>query len=77
MVTIFALLVGLFVGWKLGRKYQDFSDLMLARRIAKMVEQRDTVAKDREDFERWERQDRRHRKARGIPDPEDEEEGSA
>lgn len=48
-----------FLGWKLGRKYQDLQDLMIARRVAKLVDQRDQVSKERDQFERWERQDQR------------------
>lgn len=59
MQYIIIALVALFLGFKLGRKYQDFQDLMLARRVSKLVIQREQLAKEQEDYERWERQDRR------------------
>lgn len=74
MTTIFACLITAVIVWKVARKYQDFSDLMLARRIAKMVEQRDRVTKDIDDFARWERQDKRlAKKMRKMEDDEEEE----
>lgn len=45
--------------WKLGRKYQDFQDLMLARRVAKLIDQREQITKEREQLEKWEKQDKR------------------
>lgn len=62
MTTLFVALVMFFLGWRLGRKYQDFADLMLARRVAKLVEQREQIEKEREQFERYERQDKRLRR---------------
>lgn len=52
-------LVMFWMGWRLGRKYQDFQDLMIARRVAKLVDQREQVAKDREQYEAWAERDRR------------------
>lgn len=60
-----AVIIGIltfYVGWKLGRKYQDFQDIMLARRVAKLTEQREKVTKEMEEFQRWEKQDARLRK---------------
>lgn len=48
-----------WLGWRLGRKYQDFQDLMIARRVAKLVDQRDQVSKEREQYEKWAERDRR------------------
>ncbi|MNW44042.1 hypothetical protein D3C74_212590 [compost metagenome] len=62
MLYIFIFCLGLFGGWKLGRRYQDFQDLMLARRVAKIVDQRDKFQKDQEDYLKYERQDERIRK---------------
>lgn len=59
MTYIIVAVVMFFLGWKLGRKYQDFQDLLIARRVAKLVEQREVVAKERNEFDRWERQDQR------------------
>lgn len=59
MEWIMAFAVGIFVGWKLGRKYQDFQDIMLARRVAKLVEQREKIQKEKEQYEMWEQQDMR------------------
>jgi len=57
MATVVWALVMLFVGWKLGRKYQDMQDLMLARRVSRIMEQGKMLAKDKDDYERWMRQD--------------------
>lgn len=66
MTAIIVGILAFYVGWKLGRKYQDFQDIMLARRVAKLVEQREKVNKEREEFERWERQDARISKLMGA-----------
>lgn len=63
MLAVALFILGCFVGWKLGRRYQDFQDLMLARRVAKIVDQRDRFAKEQGEYEKWERQDERIRKA--------------
>lgn len=57
MSYILIAAVMFFLGWKLGRKYQDFQDLMLARRVAKLVSQREQLQKEREQFAIWEEQD--------------------
>ncbi|MNP40914.1 hypothetical protein D3C76_1345860 [compost metagenome] len=62
MLAIVMFVLGGFVGWKVGRRYQDFQELMLARRISKLVIQRDKFAKEQDEYERWERQDERIRK---------------
>ncbi|KVV25792.1 hypothetical protein WK79_10915 [Burkholderia ubonensis] len=62
MLAIALFILGLFVGIKFGRRYQDFQDLMLARRVAKIVDQRDRFAKEQQEYEKWERQDERIRK---------------
>lgn len=62
MIAIFTFLVGGCVFWHLGRRYQDFQDLMLARRVSKLVVQREQLAKEQSDYERFERQDARLRK---------------
>lgn len=62
MTVLFSCLVCLFIGWKLGRKYSDFQDIMLARRVAKLVQQRDQVSQEQEDYARWEKQDKRIKK---------------
>lgn len=36
----------------IGRKYQEFSDLMLARRISKMVRTSEKIASDVEQYEK-------------------------
>lgn len=59
MTIIFTGIVCLFLGWKLGGRYRDFADLMLARRVAKLVDQREKFAKEQSDYEKWERQDTR------------------
>lgn len=43
----------------LGRKYQELTDLMMARRISKMVVQREKIAKEKEEYEKWIEQDKR------------------
>lgn len=62
MFAILGFLVGGVVFWNLGRRYQDFQDLMLARRVSKLVVQREQLAKEQADYERYERQDARLRK---------------
>lgn len=59
MLAIAMLVLGLIVGWKIGRRYQDFQDLMMARRVAKIVDQRERFAKEHEEYAKWERQDER------------------
>lgn len=59
MLAIFMFLLGMFAGYKFGRKYQDFQDLMLARRVAKIIDQREKFAKEHQEYEKWERQDER------------------
>lgn len=63
MLALILFVLGCFVGWKVGRRYQDFQDLMLARRVAKIVDQRERFAKDHDEYEKWERQDERIGKA--------------
>lgn len=62
MLAICLFILGMFAGYKFGRKYQDFQDLMLARRVAKIIDQREKFAKEHEEYEKWERQDERIRK---------------
>lgn len=59
MLYIVIALLMFFLGWKLGRRYQDFQDLMLARRVAKLVAQREQLEKEQAQFQIWERQDQR------------------
>lgn len=68
MEYVLIAVVMLWTGWKLGRKYQDFQDIMLARRVAKLVDQREQLTKERENFDRWERQDKRYQRAMGVSD---------
>lgn len=53
-----------WVGWKLGRKYQDLQDIMLAKRVARILDQGKMLAKDKEDYDRWVRQDEKISKMR-------------
>lgn len=62
MQYILIAIACLYVGFKLGRKYQDMQDLIVARRVAKLVDQRQQLAKERDDYDRWEQQDKRLRK---------------
>lgn len=55
-------LVVFFVGWKLGRKYQDLQDIMLARRVTKIIEQGNSLALEKEQYKKWQAQDERVRK---------------
>lgn len=45
-------LVALIFGLFLGAKYQELRDLMLARRIAKMVSQSEQIAKERAQYDK-------------------------
>lgn len=45
-------LVAFIFGLILGAKYQELRDLMLARRIAKMVSQSEQIARERAQFDR-------------------------
>jgi hypothetical protein len=62
MLALFTFLLGAFAFFKIGRKYQDFQDLMLARRVARLVIQREKFQKDQDEYEKYERQDERIRK---------------
>lgn len=59
MLAIVMFILGGFVGWKVGRRYQDFQELMLARRISKLVVQREKFQKEQAEYEKWERDDDR------------------
>lgn len=59
MVALLMFILGGIVGWKVGRRYQDFQELMLARRISKLVVQRDKFTKEQVEYEKWERDDAR------------------
>lgn len=59
MLAILMFVLGSIVGWKVGRRYQDFQELMLARRISKLVVQREKFAKEQSEYEKWERDDAR------------------
>lgn len=62
MLALLTFCLGLFAGWKFGRRYQDFADLMMARRVARLVVQREKFQKDQEEYDKYERQDERIRK---------------
>lgn len=62
MLALFTFCLGAFAFWHLGRRYQDFQDLMFARRVAKLIDQRDKFQKEREEYDKYERQDERLRK---------------
>lgn len=70
MQYILIALVMFWLGWMLGRKYQDFQDLMIARRVAKLVDQREQVSNERDQYEKWERQDNRIKRV--MEDDEDD-----
>lgn len=72
MITIIYVIFTAVIFWKLGRKYQDFQDLMLARRVSKLVMQREQLSKERDDYERYEKQDRRLRNVLDAADQEGE-----
>lgn len=59
MGYIICITLSFFVAWKLGRKYQDFTDIMLAKRVAKLIDQREQVEKDRIEYEKWVNQDKK------------------
>lgn len=59
MLAVLMFILGGFVGWKVGRRYQDFQELMLARRISKLVVQREKFSKEQAEYEKWERDDER------------------
>jgi hypothetical protein len=48
MLAILLFVLGLFAGYKFGRRYQDFQDLMLARRVAKIIDQREKFQKEQQ-----------------------------
>lgn len=64
MGYIVVAIVCFYTGYKIGRKYQDFTDLMMARRMAKIIDQRDQLEKERKEYERWERQEKKIQKKR-------------
>lgn len=47
---LFSLLIVMIISFKLGRKYQDFADLMLARRVSKLISQREQIRKEQEEW---------------------------
>ncbi|MGO0063939.1 hypothetical protein ACTID9_28725 (plasmid) [Brevibacillus fluminis] len=51
-----------FMAFFLGRKYQELMDLMMARRIAKMVSQSEQIAKEKAEYDRAVALDRRYHK---------------
>lgn len=59
MLAVLMFILGGFIGWKVGRRYQDFQELMLARRISKLVVQREKFSKEQAEYEKWERDDER------------------
>ncbi|MEN1990817.1 hypothetical protein [Paenibacillus hubeiensis] len=62
MLALFTFCLGAFAFFKIGRKYQDFQDLMLARRVARLVDQREKFQREQAEYEKYERQDERIRK---------------
>lgn len=74
MLALLMFVLGGVVFWKLGRRYQDFQELMLARRISKLVVQREKFAKEQVEYEKWERDDARISKVTKQIDREIEEE---
>lgn len=67
MQYILIAVVMFWIGWKLGRRYQDFQDIMLARRVAKLTQQREQIAKEQQDYERWHQQDLKLAKMKEMP----------
>lgn len=59
MITLIVGIVMLFAGFKLGRVYQDFQDIMLARRVSKLVSQREQLSKEQDDYDRAVKLDRK------------------
>lgn len=59
----------IFCAWVffvLGKKYQDLQDIMLARRVAKLIDTRESLNKEREQFERWAEQEARQASKRKV-----------
>jgi hypothetical protein len=52
MITLLVGLVFLFIGMKLGARYQDFQDIMLARRVSKIINQGKQFQEDKEQYEK-------------------------
>lgn len=63
-----------FAFFWVGLKYGELRDIMLARRISRLVAQQQGVQKDQEDYERWQRQDKRIGKRQRERERELEEE---
>jgi hypothetical protein len=66
---IISIMFTAYIGFVLGRKYQDLQDILLARRVAKLVDQRKIVNHDRQQWDQAEEQSRdfeRDRQSRGI-----------
>jgi len=72
MITIIYIIATAVIFWKLGRRYQDFQDLMLARRVSKIVMQREQFEKDHSDYERFEAIEKRMKKVRDAADQDGE-----
>lgn len=47
-----SVFVSLFGGFILGRKYQDFADIMLARRVAKLLDVGKRIEAERQAYNR-------------------------
>jgi hypothetical protein len=52
MGYIICMVVTAFISFKLGRVYTDFQDLMIARRVSKIVMQRDQIQKEQTEYEK-------------------------
>jgi hypothetical protein len=56
---VFSLILIAWVFFVLGKKYQDMSDILMARRVAKLIEQRKAVNVDQTIWQEAEEQARR------------------
>jgi hypothetical protein len=52
MITLIVGLIFLIIGMKLGARYQDFQDIMLARRVSKIILQGKQFQAEAEQYEK-------------------------
>lgn len=48
----FGWVLFLLIGFWLGQRYADFKELMMARRVAKLIEERQRIAREQDEWNR-------------------------
>ena len=55
MIYLILSILMLFIGFKLGTKYQSLIDIMTARRISKLIETANKLQAEKEEYARYQR----------------------